>query len=353
MNSPSSAAVRFKDRLKDLYWKIGGTDLRIRLEKHQKPFFDLVPAYEYEEVNKAFLADNRKWDHQEIIAELEDVLVEPDCAYAIQGWRTIVELSAKKGRFGVPSPVSVLKAKLTGSLTSMESAILLDGSIGSNYFYFHADLLSKIHLLREHYDLAITPVLVGARTYNRPYFQELMKLNGFNDINWVLVSNVVKVEKLVVCKPSYYYRSRLEKTRETILQYWKPETRQRRIFVDRDNRRISNFDPIRTILEEYRFEVVNPGSLTMLEQAKIFNSASHVVGIHGAGLANLVFCQSETTKVLEITPSVLIHTHYYWMCASLSIRFDILMANSNKGVYDDFEVDTKTFGDKLEKLVST
>jgi capsular polysaccharide biosynthesis protein len=49
------------------------------------------------------------------------------------------------------------------------------------------------------------------------------------------------------------------------------------------------------------YEIVTPGTLSFTEQVRLFRSASVVVGAHGAGLTNIVFCEPGTT-VYELVP---------------------------------------------------
>jgi hypothetical protein len=50
------------------------------------------------------------------------------------------------------------------------------------------------------------------------------------------------------------------------------------------------------------YEIVTPGTLSFTEQVRLFRSASVIVGAHGAGLTNIVFCEPGTT-VYELVPS--------------------------------------------------
>lgn len=348
----TSMFTHFKDRLKDLYWNVDNEGHRIVLERNKKPFSSETVCLADKRVNAVFQRDNERWNHEEIIAEVDNVLVESEFGYAIRGYRTVIGLSKKKGRFGIPSPIPVIKGKLTKQQTRLEKAILFDGSLGNNYFYFHAVLLSKLHLLREHYDLTELPVLVTERTFSKSYFQELITLPGFSEINWQVMSGVTQVQNLIICVPSYYEKSRFQKTRKLILSSGNVITRTKRIFVDRSNRRIANHDAVQVILDKYDFSVINPGKFSMVEQAELFSQASHVIGIHGAGLTNLIFCNPENAKVLEIAPSVLLHTHYYWLCLTMGIHYDIVVGEATGGVYDDFDVDVSLLEKRILQLLS-
>lgn len=70
-------------------------------------------------------------------------------------------------------------------------------------------------------------------------------------------------------------------------------------------RRIHNFADIAPVLAAQRIEVVDCGALSARDQARIFHSASLVVGAHGSDLSNILFCRPKTPViVIETKESV-------------------------------------------------
>jgi capsular polysaccharide biosynthesis protein len=85
----------------------------------------------------------------------------------------------------------------------------------------------------------------------------------------------------------------------------------RRIYVartDASRRRMVAEDDLIRILLARGFHIVTPGVLSFAEQVRLFAGANLVVGIHGAGLTNIVFCHPGTL-VYEILPA-----HYTNAC---------------------------------------
>ncbi len=80
----------------------------------------------------------------------------------------------------------------------------------------------------------------------------------------------------------------------------------KKIYIDREddsilkNRRIVNNKEVKNLLTNHGFSVVSLSSYSFREQVKMFNSAKFIVGLHGAGFANLVFSKPNT-KVIELT----------------------------------------------------
>jgi capsular polysaccharide biosynthesis protein/tetratricopeptide (TPR) repeat protein len=86
-----------------------------------------------------------------------------------------------------------------------------------------------------------------------------------------------------------------------------PRDRRRRLLISRADataRRLVNEAEIATLLASFGFETIVPGRMTFAAQIAAFREATHVIGPHGAGLANILFC-APGTRVLEV-----MHPHY-------------------------------------------
>ena len=79
--------------------------------------------------------------------------------------------------------------------------------------------------------------------------------------------------------------------------------RSRRLLIERKGptRMIGNFDAVQALLSQEGFETVSLEGMSPSDQILLFQSAEFVVGAHGAGLANLLFCE-HGTKVIELMP---------------------------------------------------
>lgn len=77
-----------------------------------------------------------------------------------------------------------------------------------------------------------------------------------------------------------------------------------RIFVNRAQswpRRIRNYDKISPLLARYGFKEFIPDGLSLKNQVDVFSSAGVIVGIMGAAMANMAFCQART-PILCLAP---------------------------------------------------
>ena len=81
----------------------------------------------------------------------------------------------------------------------------------------------------------------------------------------------------------------------------------KKIYIDRGDsksntkylRSIVNEPEIKNFLKAEGFELIKLGHLSFSEQVGIFSKAEIIVGLHGAGFADLCFCK-ENTKILEL-----------------------------------------------------
>jgi capsular polysaccharide biosynthesis protein len=97
--------------------------------------------------------------------------------------------------------------------------------------------------------------------------------------------------------------------------------RNRRLLVARKGptRTIHNIEEVQTFLSRYDFETVYLGGMSMVDQILLFQSAEFIVTPHGAGLANLLFCEPGT-KVIELMPAVELRP-FFWI---ISEKLDLV-----------------------------
>jgi len=67
----------------------------------------------------------------------------------------------------------------------------------------------------------------------------------------------------------------------------------------KDLRSITNEEKVKQFLLQDGFKIIKLGDLHFKDQVLTFNNADIIVGLHGAGFANLAFCKSNT-KIIEL-----------------------------------------------------
>jgi glycosyltransferase involved in cell wall biosynthesis len=125
--------------------------------------------------------------------------------------------------------------------------------------------------------------------------------------------------------------------------------RNRRLLIGRKipTRRIHNFEQIRALLSSYGFETIFLEGLSIVEQIQLFQSAEFVIGAHGAGLTNLLFCEAGT-KVIEFMPCVEMRPFFWLISEKLNLIHGMQFCPGLHG--ETFQADLYVDPAKLERL---
>jgi len=100
--------------------------------------------------------------------------------------------------------------------------------------------------------------------------------------------------------------------------------RNRRLLVARRGpaRTFHNIEQVQAFLSRYDFETVYLEGMSMVDQILLFQSAEFIIGVHGAGLANLLFCEPGT-KVIELMPSVEMRPFFWLISEKLDLVYGL------------------------------
>jgi glycosyltransferase involved in cell wall biosynthesis len=125
--------------------------------------------------------------------------------------------------------------------------------------------------------------------------------------------------------------------------------RNRRLFIARKGptRTIHNMKQVQAFLATYEFETVYLEGKSVVDQILLFQSARFIVGAHGAGLSNLLFCEPGT-KVIEFMPSVELRPFFWLISDKLDLVYGMQFCTPSgpHGFQSALTVDI----DKLQRL---
>jgi len=111
--------------------------------------------------------------------------------------------------------------------------------------------------------------------------------------------------------------------------------REKLIYIARGDaarsRKVVNEPELVALLKTFGFEVHFLSKLSVVDQARLFNSALMIVAVHGGGLSNLVYCEPGT-KLLEIYPDKYVRHYFYDLCQKKDLVYDYLLCKSEKPV---------------------
>ncbi|MDC1490386.1 glycosyltransferase family 61 protein [bacterium] len=180
----------------------------------------------------------------------------------------------------------------------------------SNYWHLLADELCDLSLLInsrikinefDHIIFEKSPFSAG---------KELQEIFGLHQLNQVSLQELLHIE----CEELFFFTGTfcLSKHALSLVQYKIKSSliqsssnsggNSNRIIVSRGSsttRRWLNENDCKESLNTLGFELIDPSKLSLSEQVKAFSSAEIILGPHGAGLTNIMFC-NPGTKVIEI-----------------------------------------------------
>jgi hypothetical protein len=197
----------------------------------------------------------------------------------------------------------------------------VDNFSPGNWYHWLTEVLPRLFVGRDLFDSV--DCVAFPNYYRRDRFVEetLGLLPKLPPVLWIPPTRRVIASPLVLVErtaPAWDYRSDVMRGLSDLLAERaavdvKDEAPSLRIYVTRDGagwRRAANERQVRDALDKRGFVTVSPGDLSVVEQIRLFRKASCVVGLHGAGLTNMVFCQPGAT-VVEIAAR---DPHPHWEC---------------------------------------
>jgi len=207
------------------------------------------------------------------------------------------------------------------NLNGIVLSLLTGGGGNDNYWHWLYDVLPRIELCErtinlDKIDFFLLPNL--SKKFQRETLKEL------NLPDHKLLSSKkyrhIKTRKLIITDHPYVSTNNAhedaQKVPEWIIKWLRKKflanidtlekNYPKKIYIDRSDstsnvaqlRSLVNEDEIKNYLIKKGFTVVRLNNLNFIDQVKYFNNADFIIGLHGAGFANLSFCKN-STKVIE------------------------------------------------------
>jgi len=251
-----------------------------------------------------------------------------------------------------------VQRELAGTTSPSGSTAPLMNIRSANYFHWWVDSVARGWLLEEWLGADRPPLaLPGAIS---PMQSESLELLGLDELH-VLSKPIERFREVVFTSGLAYGAAQAvspligrfgEWCRARLGLEAGPEPRER-LWVSRGgarDRRLLNEDEVVSFLEGYGIRPVDPGALEVSEQARLFARAELVIGGHGAGLTNILFC-APGSVVLELFAEGVQHASCYQaMCRGLALPYGSAtgVAESAPGPREDFTVPLEALGAIVE-----
>ena len=190
---------------------------------------------------------------------------------------------------------------------------------------------------------------------DKPFKMALQKSKQLSAIKWI-----IQDEQYVKADKAYFLQTKPNDMKQffgvlKLLEITDADKlANRHIFLTRNKNRIrfiENAEEIEAIAVKYNFEIVDSDKISFLDQIKLFSSTSHLIGIHGAGLTNVMFRLNAPLTVLELLPGDYIEPHYFWLSKGMGHKY-FCQLGSKSHIDTSFSINATQFENKIKQMLA-
>lgn len=131
-----------------------------------------------------------------------------------------------------------------------------------------------------------------------------------------------------------------------------------RVYISRNKsnkRKIINEKSIIKVLKKYNFKIIYMEKLRLEQQIKVISSSKYIIGLHGAGLTNIIWMKPNST-LIELRPEKNQYLNCYFNLSNLlNINYEYIICkkiniykSSNKS---DYYASTESIEDKIQSIL--
>jgi len=263
--------------------------------------------------------------------------------------------------WGSPPPLPSLMDKMNifKKRINLPYAIPIPKYMWFNYYHFFFDVVSQVIQLREFGISKDIPIIAPYKAKEVQYIKDFMKLSNLFHNQAILFlkdNEFVHIGKeAIVVKNSYMNKQMIHTLLDSIdyRQIQPYNNVPKKVFLTRDikrNRTLKNIKEIEQLANSFGFEVVDTDGWSLAEQIAFFSKVEHVIGLHGAGLTNLLFGKDSIKKVLEIMPGDLNPGFYMHLSMILGIQYKKIFG-SKRELNENFYLNPTLFEQALNEFM--
>lgn len=349
--------------LRNIYFRFASSQEEKQLLIHESSGFPFstYPTNSFSPQIAKYFQKYSSYEQFEYIGIVENVIIEPIFGWLIYKNRVLIGKSLPffQDVFYVHKP-PFLKHLLTilgfsKKIKTYDTVISLRDISDSNYFHFFDEVITRLTLLKRHnIDISQLPIVVSPRLAKTSFFNDFIRLTKFDEQKIIIQTEYIKAKKAYFVKVFPNTTDYIVDAINPLNSFLNIMNPKQKIFLTRlkqtDVRRIKNEKEVQDLLSKYGFETWDTAELPLEQQIQLFANAKYVVGIHGAGLTNIIFSKNNQISLLEIFPPKNIPPHYFWLAYSLKFKYDALLGNSgNQNI--GFTIDCYELESKIKQML--
>ncbi|PZX57796.1 uncharacterized protein DUF563 [Algoriphagus ratkowskyi] len=322
---------------------------------HEDQFDVFFPELNISEIKKDNPAHYKFLCHilTTYVYNLKNVTVEPQ-----NGWVILNHFQLFKYSFPLvedPWDGKKKRPSIFNYFIGKKTNIFLDEAISiryawQNYYHFFIDTLNQLFLLDKHKVPKHIPIIVPFFFPYIKFVQQFLDLSDFIDRK-IIIQNpgeFYHIKNLTVCKDTFVSDGIFSVINS--IDYLRKCEKNQKLLIVRPithGRAILNLEDIKRIAINHGFLLVDPSNMSLKEQIELFSGASEIIGIHGAGLTNIIFRSGHSLKLLEIFPSTdLTPWHYKNLSRKLNFNYDFIIGEGRQ-TNNNFNLSPTLFENKI------
>ena len=253
----------------------------------------------------------------------------------------------------------IILSNLSLKTKEIKNAVLATDSWSEGYFHWLTDVAPRILVAQKSKKYQKdTELLISKKLEDYDFVQVTAK-----KINQKLFfyeeSQVYKIKTLIlpshVAESGNYNRKLMQKIRELFTKKLDRKLNQvagRKIYISRQKsryRKINNENEVQNLLKKYDYEIHYFEEYGFEKQIELMQETVSLVGLHGAGLTNMLFMNPKT-NVLEIRNQEDKHNNCYFSLASdLDINYYYLLSKGDSSETHAVNIDVDI--NELEQII--
>lgn len=320
---------------------------------HQKfPFTNYISENFNDKINEDFLRVSKSGELEYLLHIKENVFIEPYYNYAIKNGNEVILKSLPYGEtMGVPFPHHIYYKNR--KVKKLERAICLSYN-WENYWHFNNDIIGQLKVLENANISKEIPILVPDKIRRYGYVNHFFRTNYAKRWNWVfqMPNEYYSLEESFFCKGFPNLRETFLFSRSIMCDGVDLSRKgENRIYITRNSNRgrnIENEDELKSMLLRYGFRLLDADCLSVTEQMEEFAAASVILGIHGAGLTNMMYRYGAKCEIIELFSPNYFPPMYFWLAQELSFNYHAICGT--QGSVDLFQIDVNEVEDIIKNL---
>lgn len=290
-----------------------------------KPFLNYKTNRFESFINESFNVNPSEPEEEYLIHYKKDCVIEPNIGWALNSNELVIQFSLPYGGSGIrPLPHYIYYKRR--KYIDIESGVSIRYN-WFNYWHFYSDVIGQLLLLEKlKFDKSI-PLIMPAKALELEYVRSFLKTPYAKTWNWLYQDRdtYVRLKSVFFCKCVPNIKDQFVFANSILHISYQFQPGVQRLYVKRNKskgRFISNDIEIEQLLLFYNFIIVDAETINLEQQIELFSNAAFVVGVHGAGLTNILYRYPQHCKLLEIFPLNHAPAHYYWLCRELGFAYD-------------------------------